>query len=114
MADAGNVLPEVILFEHENFRGAHRHIFQDEEDLAKTARGSAASSEPEGGKFDKATSSVIVKGRHWTFFVEEGFKGTKKKTLKPGRYPKASDLRPIENDKIISVRLATDAEVAAL
>lgn len=80
---APHATSEVILFEHENFRGAHRHVFTEEKDLAFTARGSAATPKPERGKFDLITSSIIVRGRHWTFITE----GDKRKTLKPGFYP---------------------------
>lgn len=43
----------VILFEHANFRGRHRHIFQNEEDLFHT-------DSPNDEHFNDITSSIVV------------------------------------------------------
>lgn len=103
---------EVILFEHANFRGAHRHVFKEEKDLNETAAVPVTTPGPGGGRFDNLTSSMVVKG-HWTFFTEKNLKGSRK-TVKPGHYHNVEDQLGIENDAISSLRKATAAEVAAL
>jgi hypothetical protein len=112
MAEAETVFPEVILFEHVDFRGAHRHVFEAEKDLNATAAVPAATPGPAGGPFAERTTSMVVKG-HWTFFTKKDFDGGRK-TVKPGRYRHVEDQLGIENDAISSLRPATAAEVAAL
>jgi hypothetical protein len=95
--------PEVILFEHANFRGAHRHVFQRENDLAATA-GGVTGAEPADGKFDGVTSSIVVVRGTWEFFEEKNCTGHSE-TLGQGAYPDVRD-HEIKNDKIASLKPA--------
>ena len=80
MAEADQGPPEVILFEHVNFHGAHKHVFQDVEDLRK-----AAGETPASQFADKTSSIVVVKGT-WNFFEHQKFLGQRWE-LGPGAYP---------------------------
>ena len=51
-------MAHVILFEHRNFRGAHKHVFQAESSLA----------EPDDNFFNDKTSSFVIVEGMWTFF----------------------------------------------
>jgi hypothetical protein len=113
MVDAETVFPEVILFEDANFRGAHRHVFQEEKDLNAIAARPVTTPGPAGGPFAGKTSSMVVVKGHWTFCTKKNFDGGRT-TVKPGPYHDVEDQLGIENDAILSVRQATAAEVAAL
>jgi hypothetical protein len=93
---ADPVIPEVILFEHKYFRGAHKHVFQDgEADL--------------NGPFDKdfydKTSSIIVKGsKPWLFYPKQDFTGGARE-VKPGRYATNEAAHPdLKDNKIQSLK----------
>jgi hypothetical protein len=70
-------MPEVILFEHRNFQGDHKHIFEPgEEDL--------------NGPFDKRfankTSSIVVKGtKSWLIYPKQNHTGGARE-VRPGRW----------------------------
>lgn len=97
---------EVILFEHANFRGAHRHVFQAEEDLNATAAVPAGTPGPAGGPFDKRTSSMVVRGT-WLIYTEQHLTGPERK-VGPGVYPDVQK-PPLKlgNDKIRSLEPAS-------
>ena len=83
---------QVILFEHANFRGAHKHVFIEEPQL-KAASDSSFN--------DKVSSMVIVEGS-WTFWPDNNFGGRPSRTFGPGTY----DFLPpfgIDNDSISSL-----------
>ena len=52
----------VVLFQHANFRGDHRHVFGREGDLSNNS-------------FAGLTSSVVVKLANWSFFKDAQFVG---------------------------------------
>ena len=86
-------MAHVILFEHANFRGAHKHVFQAEANL-----------NADGDDFfnDKTSSIVVLDGR-WTFFVDSNFVGEVGGILGPGSYAFVENVG-IPNDRISSLR----------
>ncbi len=83
----------IIVFEHSNFRGRHRHIFGEESDLHHPADSSMSG---------KISSFVILEGT-WQFFRHAEFYLPYAVTLGPGPYPWANDFG-IESDQIASLR----------
>jgi hypothetical protein len=61
----------VILFEHINFHGAHKHIFQDEPNL----------NAPDDSFFNDITSSIVILEGNWDFFIDSNFQN---RTGNPG------------------------------
>jgi hypothetical protein len=89
-------MAHVILFEHANFHGAHKHVFDLEPDL------NAADDKSFNDKsFDDITSSIVILEGKWTFFEDPNFQGFNK-TLGPGIYPNVTKVG-IGNDKISSL-----------
>jgi hypothetical protein len=70
---------EVILFEHTNFHGAHKHIFREVRNLHKADGETAATI------FADKTSSIVVVRGTWQFFQDQEFLGHMKE-LGPGNY----------------------------
>jgi hypothetical protein len=87
-------IPHVILFEHHNFQGRHKHIFQNEPNLKSDSSNS----------FDKLMSSIVVLEGSWDFFKEPNFKNGTGLTATPGLYPLASELEIMEKG-VSSLRL---------
>jgi hypothetical protein len=56
---AGDV-PQVVVFDNEDFLGDHAHIFGNMKEL---------------GKWGNSISSMIILSGTWEFFAEENFKG---------------------------------------
>ena len=54
--------PEVILFEHPDFRGAHRHVFGKEDDLSFTNKVNPINptGNPAGGNFAGNYSALLL------------------------------------------------------
>lgn len=96
MAEADQDFPEVILFEHPDFHGAHKHVFQKVEDLRK-----AAGETPATQFADKTSSIVVVRGT-WQFFEHQKFLGQQWE-LGPGAYPDVVK-KQITPDAISSLR----------
>ncbi|HSY41303.1 MAG TPA: beta/gamma crystallin-related protein [Polyangia bacterium] len=65
----------MLLFEHANFRGAHRHLIESFPYLSAT------------DDFDTNVSSLVVERGNWQFFKESGFSGGEGPVLGPGLYP---------------------------
>jgi hypothetical protein len=87
----------IILYEHTNFRGAHKHIVgRDEADLHADGWG------------DRVSSIQVVNGS-WQFFQHVNFAGNVR-TLGPGSYPSAS-AAGISNDSLSSVRRVPGAAI---
>lgn len=96
----------VVLFEHAFFHGAHKHVFQQEDNL------NAA----DDNFFNDRVSSIAVLQGHWHFYRHAGF-GDPYKTpgtnppeellLGPALYPRVTDAG-IANDDISSLRPDTD------
>jgi hypothetical protein len=91
---------QIILFEHANFHGGHKHLFQDEPNL------NAA----DDNGFNDITSSVIVLDGTWKCFVDANFLGQESEPLGPGLYPFVENANiNIRNDSISSVKLLQDS-----
>jgi hypothetical protein len=100
-------LPEVILFEHPNFRGAHRHIFGRENDLSITNKVNPADVNAAGGDFagpklKGVTSSIIVVRGTWEFFAAKNCDGHGE-VLKPDKYPDFNKIG-LEDNKLLSLK----------
>ncbi len=87
------MIPHCILFEFANFRGAHRHVFMAEPNLA-------ANEDP---AFNKRTSSIVILEGNWEFFSDADFKTRIGDKLGPGLYPFVMNIG-IKNDVISSLR----------
>jgi len=87
----------VILFEHSNFHGAHKHVFTAETNL----------NAPDDNYFNDKTSSIVVLEGNWRFYRNAGLSISYAPVLGPGLYPLVSDYG-IENDQISSLRYTTE------
>jgi hypothetical protein len=92
-------MPEVILFEHRHFHGAHKHVFEPgEKDL--NARDDKLMFDPARGV--GKTSSIVVKGtKIWLFFTKQDHTPKPGLEVKPGRYPTTEDAHPGLKDNFI-------------
>jgi hypothetical protein len=86
-------IPQIIIFDNEDFLGDHTHIFGNMQDL---------------GKWGNSISSIIVLSGTWEFFDDEDFKGTKMGNLGPGMYKDVTE-KGLKNNSISSIRLASPA-----
>ena len=107
--------PEVILFEHPNFRGAHRHVYGEEDDLSLTNKVNPINPTPgngAGGNFAGVTSSMIVVRGTWLFFAKKGCDGPPVQ-LPPKKYPNFDAPNPLADNEILSLRpkVAGDPDV---
>ncbi|WP_425147145.1 beta/gamma crystallin-related protein [Deinococcus sp.] len=84
----------IILFEHANLHGAHKHLFGSEENL---------NADDDNFFNDRVSSFVILEG-HWQFFTNWRFKEPASNVFGPGVYNWVEDVG-IPNDSISSVRL---------
>jgi hypothetical protein len=93
---------EVILFEHPEFRGAHRHIFQRENDLSVTDKPNPTGVNAAGGNFGGKTSSIIVVRGTWLFFAEKNcdLHGDE---LEPGKYRNFKNIA-LKDNAILSLK----------
>jgi hypothetical protein len=71
------MIPHCILFELANFRGAHRHVFAAEPNLADQT-------DP---TFNNKTSSIVILEGNWEFFSDTNFATRTGSILGPGLYP---------------------------
>jgi Beta/Gamma crystallin len=85
--------PHVILFEHRNFHGRHKHIFQNEPNLNAT----------DDNSFNKITSSAVVLQGTWEFFREPNFKDGTGLQLGPGLYASIAEME-IQEKAVTSLR----------
>ena len=86
-------MEELVLFEHPNFRGNHKHLYGSEPNL----------NDPQDRSFnDKVSSFVIVAGT-WQFFRDSNYSGPASNVFGPGRYNWVENIG-IPNDSISSVR----------
>jgi hypothetical protein len=93
--------PEVILFEHRHFHGAHKHVFQDGEKDLNAA---------DDKLFFTKTSSIVVKGtKSWLFFTKQEFTPKPGLEVKPGRYPTTEDAhKDLKDNQIQSLKPKDD------
>ena len=82
----------VILFEHTQFRGAHKHVFIDVENL----------NDPVDDSFNDLTSSIVILEGNWEFFKDSGYHHKLGETLGPGAYNAVSAYLEADADNRIS------------
>jgi hypothetical protein len=84
----------IIIFEHRDFRGRHRHIFGQEANLNNS----------EDNTLNDRMSSFVVLSGTWTFFRHSNFvEQVGGRTFGPGQYESVSDFN-IPNDAVSSLR----------
>jgi beta/gamma crystallin len=83
----------VILFEHANFHGAHKHVFRAEPNL----------NAGDDSFFNDKVSSLAVLGGTWAFFRNANFNGQYAQSLGPGLYSFVGNV-DIQNDDMSSLR----------
>ena len=83
----------IIIFEHRDFRGRHRHIFGREENLNNA----------EDNTLNDRMSSFVVLSGTWTFFRHANFVEQVGGTFPPGQYEMVTDFG-IPNDAVSSLR----------
>jgi hypothetical protein len=88
---------EIILFTDAGFRGAHRHVFNAEDNL----------NSDDDDAFNDSVSSIAVISGNWRCFRNAGFDDDYPVVLGPGLYPWVEDVS-IRNDDMSSLS-ATDA-----
>jgi hypothetical protein len=89
----------IVLFEHRNFHGDHRHVFMTQQDLSA-----------EG--FDDVTSSIVVVSGTWATFAGAKLRSPYGALLGPGLYPWVEDIG-IKNDDLSSLVPTSDAPTVA-
>ncbi|MEA2820714.1 MAG: hypothetical protein QOJ86_2718 [Bradyrhizobium sp.] len=82
----------VILFQHRNFHGAHKHVFVEETNLNAS----------DDDSFNDKVSSFVILDGFWTFWRDIHFKGSKSQPLGPGEYKWVGDVG-IQNDTVSSL-----------
>jgi len=85
----------VVLFEHANFHGGHRHVFVAEPNLG-------------ANDFDNVTSSLVVESGNWSFFFDSQMDGHYPPVVGPGIYLSVEDIG-IGNDSVTSLQPTTQA-----
>lgn len=83
---------EVLLFEHANFHGAHKHVAAAESNL----------NADDDSFFNDAVSSLIVLEGTWSFFADADFLSPYPASLGPGAYSSVAD-QSITNDDMSSL-----------
>jgi len=86
-------MAHVILFEHVNFHGAHKHVFKAETNLNAS----------DDNFFNDRVSSIVVLEGTWEFFRDSGFHNKYARNLGPGLYARVTDV-DIKNDDMSSLR----------
>lgn len=86
-------IPQIVVFDNENFLGDHAHMFGNMKEL---------------GKWGNSISSMIILSGTWQVFDDEDFKGTNMGSLGPGMYPDVT-AKGIKNNSISSIRLVSPA-----
>jgi len=92
-----SLLGHAMLFEHEQFRGAHKHVFNQEDNL----------NADEDDSFNDATSSIVVLQNDWYTFRDAGFQRAYGVTLGEGLFRSVEDVG-IANDDLSSLEVAGD------
>lgn len=93
-----DVAGHVILFQEANFRGPHKHVFNEEADLNVA----------EDNSFNDSVSSIAVIDGNWRFFRNAGYDDDYPVVLGPGLYPWVENFS-IRNDDISSMHVTSDA-----
>lgn len=83
----------VILFEHINFRGGHKHVVASEPNLASA----------DDRFFNDRISSFVIESGRWQFFRDVNFTGPSSNVFGPGQYNWVENVG-IPNDSVSSLR----------
>jgi hypothetical protein len=86
-------MAEIILFEHIDFEGAHRHLFTSDDNLGSLY-----------DNFNDITSSFVVVSGEWQFSRDANYSGPDSNIFGPGLYNWVEEVG-IPNDSISSVAL---------
>ena len=86
-------MSEIVLFEHANFHGAHKHLYGSEGNL----------NAGDDNFFNDKVSSFVINSGAWQFFRDSNFTGPASNVLGPGRYSWVESVG-IPNDSVSSVR----------
>ena len=86
-------MAEIILFEHINFHGAHKHLYGSESNLAAG----------DDNFFNDRLSSFVITSGTWQFFRDINFSGPASNVFGPGRYNWVENIG-IPNDTVSSIR----------
>ena len=89
-------MSELVLFEHRDFRGAHKHLYGSEPNL---------NHQYDNFFNDKISSFVIVSGT-WQFFRDVNYGPPASNVFGPGRYNWVEYVG-IPNDSVSSIRRVT-------
>lgn len=90
---AQQVKAHIVVFEHSNFRGRHRHIYNEESDL---------NHKEDRGLNDNISSFVVTSGI-WKLYRHSGFSGAYDREFGKGMYSRTKDY-DVENDSISSLK----------
>ena len=90
-------LPQVIVFDGNDFTGDHTHVVGDMRRL---------------GKWENSISSLFILSGTWEFFDDDDFTGTKMGPLGPGAYPRVTE-KGLKDNSISSIRLVSPTARAA-
>lgn len=86
---------QIIIFEHRDFRGRHRHIFGHEANL----------NHPEDNSMNDRMSSFVVLSGEWSLFRHANFVDqVGGRTFGPGQYEWVGDFN-VPNDEVSSLRV---------
>jgi hypothetical protein len=83
----------IIIFEHKDFRGRHRHIFGHEANLNNA----------EDNTLNDRMSSFVVLSGTWVFFRNTNFSEQVGGTFPPGQYESVTNFG-IPNDSVSSLK----------
>lgn len=90
---AEDIKGHIIIFQHENFRGRHRHIYNEEPNL---------NDEKDNRLNDAVSSFIVVKGR-WKLYRDSRYVGAFDQIFEKGMYKRCKDY-DVKNDDISSLR----------
>lgn len=85
-------MAEIILFEHINFHGAHKHLFTSEPNLNAS----------DDNFFNDAVSSFVVVSGWWQFSRDADYNGPDSQWFGPGIYNWVENVG-VPNDSVSSV-----------
>lgn len=86
-------MSEIVLFEHANFHGAHKHLYGSESNLAAS----------DDNFFNDKISSFVITSGSWQFFRDVNFTGPASNVFGVGRFGWVENVG-IPNDSISSIR----------
>ncbi len=92
------ILGHAVLFEHASLRGAHKHVFNRESDLAAS----------DDNFFNDRVSSIVIQSGDWRFFRHVSYGTPYAHVLGPGIYQWVK-YYDIENDDMSSMKVVSES-----